>query len=254
MPILDHIEELRQRIIKVIIAVGVLSFLFFMCEVRFAKIGDIPVPYLFPNVYHNLAASIIDILRQQVLPANVKIIVTNPSEALVSEVWIAIFLGVVFGMPIIAYEFWAYVSPALYENEKMLLVKLTAPATILFAVGSLFGYIFIVPYAFEFLYAYAATIGIITYITINDFITFILLFCVAMGITFELPLIMIGLTKLGIVKPESWKKNLRYFVAFSVVYGAFITPDGSGVTMWFVALPMIALYGLGYFISRKTVK
>ena len=254
MPILEHIEELRQRAIKIFIAVGGLSFLFFMCGLRFFKFGDVSIPYLFPDIYHNVPSSIISFLRDEVLPPYVKIVVTTPSDALISEMYIAIFMGILVGMPVIAYEFWAYISPALYQNEKIVIIKLTLPATILFVVGCLFGYIFIVPFAFSFLYLYASSIGIITYITIGDFIMFILMFCVAMGITFELPTVMWGLSRLGLIKPESWKKNLRYFVVFSVIWGAFITPDGSGVTMWFVAVPMIVLYGFGYFFAKKTVK
>ncbi len=254
MPLLDHIEELRQRLIKVFITVGVLSLVFFLFELRFFKTDSISIPYLFPNVYHNIASSLIETLRDQNLPSYVKIIVTSPSDALISEMYISIFLGVLIGMPVIAYEFWAFVSPGLYAKEKMILLKLTVPAVFLFALGCAFGYAFVVPFAFEFLYAYAQNIGIITYITISEFIMFILMFCLAVGITFELPIIMWGVTKIGLVKPESWKKNVRYFIAFSVVYGALITPDGSGVTMWFIALPMIVLYGVGYILAKKTVK
>ena len=254
MPILEHIEELRNRAIKVFIGVGALSLLFFMFELRFLRIGSFLIPYPYPNAFQNMASQVLNILRQQLLPTYVKIIVTTPSDAFISEMWIAIFLGVLFGMPLIAYEFWAYVSPALYQNEKMIIIKLTLPAVILFLIGCAFGYVFIVPLAFSFLYAYAANIGIITYITISDFIMFIIMFCAAMGITFELPVVMWGVTKLGLIKPESYKKNLRYFVAFAVVWGAWITPDGSGITMWFVAIPMIILYGLGYIFAKKTVK
>ena len=254
MPILEHIEELRKRAIKIFISVGALTFLFFMFELRFLRIGSFLIPYPYPNVFQNMASQVISILRQQVLPSYVKIIVITPSDAFISEMWIAIFLGVLFGTPLIAYEFWAYVSPALYQNEKMVIIKLTLPAVTLFLIGCAFGYVFIVPFAFSFLYAYAANIGIITYITISDFIMFIIMFCAAMGITFELPVVMWGVTKLGLIKPESYKKNLRYFIAFAVVYGAFITPDGSGITMWLVAIPMIFLYGLGYIFAKKTVK
>jgi len=254
MPLLDHIEELRQRLIKVFITVGGLSLLTFLFELKFLKINSFSIPYLYPNVYHNIAASLIETLRDQNLPPYVKIIVTTPSEALISEMYISIFLGILIGMPVIAYEFWAFVAPGLYAKEKMVLLKLTVPAVFLFALGCAFGYVFVVPFAFEFLYAYAQSIGVITYITISDFIMFILMFCLAVGITFELPIIMWGVTKIGLVKPESWKKNIRYFIAFSIIYGALITPDGSGVTMWFIALPMIVLYGVGYALAKKTVK
>ncbi|MEM4736399.1 MAG: twin-arginine translocase subunit TatC [Nitrososphaeria archaeon] len=254
MTILEHIEELRQRLIRIFAVVVGLALFFFLFEIRFLDLGHFNIPYPYPNIFHNTAAGIIKFLEEQVLPSYVKIIVTSPSEALISEMLISMILGVVVGMPVIVYEVWAFVAPALYEHEKRIIVKLTLPVTILFIVGCIFGYFFLVPFAFEFLYLYASSIGIITYITINDFIMFIALLCIAMGITFEVPAVMWGLTKLGIVNPDSWKKYFWYFVVFSIIYGAFITPDGSGITMWFVAIPMIVLYVLGYYFSKKAVK
>ncbi|MEM0385376.1 MAG: twin-arginine translocase subunit TatC [Nitrososphaeria archaeon] len=238
MTILEHIEELRQRLIRIFAVVVGLALFFFLFEIRFLDLGHFHIPYPYPNIFHNTAAGIIKFLEEQALPSYVKIIVTSPSEALISEMLISILLGIVVGMPVIVYEVWAFIAPALYEHEKRIIVKLTLPVTILFIVGCIFGYFLLVPFAFEFLYLYASSIGIITYITINDFITFIALLCIAMGI----------------VNPDTWKKYFRYFVVFSVIYGAFITPDGSGITMWFVAAPMIVLYVLGYYFSKKAVK
>lgn len=254
MTILEHIEELRTRLIRIFAVIVGLALFFFLFEIKFFDIGHFYIPYPYPNIFHNTAAGVIEFLEGQVLPSYVKIIVTSPSEALISEMLISMILGCVVGMPVIVYEVWAYIAPALYEHEKRVIVKLTLPVTILFAIGCVFGYLFLVPFAFEFLYLYASSIGIITYITINDFIMFIALLCIAMGITFEVPAVMWGLSRLGLVDPESWKKYFRYFVVFSIIYGAFITPDGSGITMWFVAIPMILLYILGYYFSKKTVK
>lgn len=254
MTILEHIEELRQRLIRIFAVIVGLALFFFLFEIRFFDLGHFYIPYPYPNIFHNTAAGIIKFLEEQTLPSYVKIIVTSPSEALISEMLLSMILGVVVGMPVIVYEVWAFVAPALYEHEKRIIIKLTLPVTSLFIIGCVFGYLFLVPFAFEFLYLYATSIGIITYITINDFIMFIAFLCIAMGITFEVPAVMWGLSKLGIVNPESWKKYFRYFVVFSIIYGAFITPDGSGITMWFIALPMILLYILGYYFSKKTVK
>ena len=254
MTILEHIEELRQRLIRIFAVVIGLALFFFLFEIRFFDLGHFYIPYPYPNIFHNTAANLIKFLEEQVLPSYVNIIVTSPSEALISEMLISIILGVIVGMPVIVYEVWAFVAPALYEHEKRIIVKLTLPVTILFIIGCIFGYFLLVPFAFEFLYRYASSIGIITYITINDFIMFIALLCIAMGITFEVPAVMWGLSKLGLVNPDTYKKYFRYFVVFSVIYGAFITPDGSGITMWFVAAPMVILYVLGYYFAKKTVK
>lgn len=254
MSILEHIDELRSRLIKVFVVFIALTLLFFLFEIRFYKLGLLLIPYPFPNFLHSTAASMIEYFGKQFLPPSVPIITLSPSETIMEELSIAMFLSVIVGMPVIVYEFWAYVSPALYAKEKMLLFRLTAPAVILFAIGAAFGYVFIVPFTFSFLYLYPASIGIETKITIGELTNVILIFSAAMGITFELPVVMWGVTKLGIVKPDNWRKYFAYFIAFSVIYGAVITPDGSGVTMFLVAIPMIILYGLGYIFSKKTVK
>jgi sec-independent protein translocase protein TatC len=85
----------------------------------------------------------------------------------------------------------------------------------------------------------------------DDFISFVLLFMLAFGLAFELPVLMYGLTALGIISSEFWKKNWRFAAIAIFVFGAIITPDGSGITMFLVALPMLALYVLGYAASVR---
>jgi len=88
-----------------------------------------------------------------------------------------------------------------------------------------------------------------------DFVTFVLQFLLAFGISFQLPLIMYATTVSGMVDAKFWRKNIRYAIIIIVIFGAVITPDGSGVTMWFIAGPMIALYIIGMvFIERKERK
>jgi sec-independent protein translocase protein TatC len=254
MPLLEHIDELRSRAIRIFVAVISLTLFFFIFEIRTFNYGSYVIPYPFPNVYHNEAASLIQYLQQNLLPSYVKIIVTSPSDALVSEMIISMFLGLIIALPYVIYQIWAFIAPGLYAKEKMLIFTLTVPATLLFFMGAIMGFLLLVPFAFQFMYLYALTIGAVTYITINDFLMFIILFSAAMGITFEVPIIMVGVTRLGLVKPDAWKRYFRYFIAFSVVYGAFITPDASGITMWLVAIPMIILYGVGYLFSRRMAK
>ena len=84
-----------------------------------------------------------------------------------------------------------------------------------------------------------------------DFVTFVLQFLLAFGISFQLPLIMYAVSLSGLTDAKFWRRNLRYAIIVIIVFGAVITPDGSGVTMWFVSLPMIALYGAGMAIVER---
>jgi sec-independent protein translocase protein TatC len=102
------------------------------------------------------------------------------------------------------------------------------------------------------LYKYGQAIGVETFFNVNDFISFVLQFFLGFGIAFELPMIMYAFTLTGMIDVNFWKKNFRYAIIILVVFGAIITPDGSGVTMWFIAGPMIGLYLLGIvFIQRR---
>ena len=168
--------------------------------------------------------------------------------------YVSIFLALIFAMPLIIYQIWAFLAPGLYPGEKRLIFKMTVPAFVLFIMGCLFAYLIILPFTIEFLIGVIFAIGGQPLITVDDLITFILLFTLAFGIIFELPIIMAGITRLGVVEPAFWKAHWRWAVLGSVLFGGLITPDGSGITQMMVAIPMLILYAVGYFVSKRMAK
>ena len=128
----------------------------------------------------------------------------------------------------------------------------------LFISGCVFAYTLVIPYILDFLYQYGESAGLVTFLNIMDFVSFILQFLLAFGISFQLPLIMYAISQSGITDSKFWRKNIRYAIVAIVIFGAIITPDGSGVTMWFIAGPMIGLYLAGMLIverkERQTIK
>ena len=119
-----------------------------------------------------------------------------------------------------------------------------------FIIGVIFSYLLVIPFTLDFLYKYGESIGVETFLNINDFITFVLQFLIGFGISFELPLLMYVISLSQIIDHNFWKKNFRYAIIIIVVFGAVITPDGSGVTMWLIAGPMILLYLIGIFLVQ----
>ncbi len=109
----------------------------------------------------------------------------------------------------------------------------------------------VIPYSLDFLYQYGEALGVETFLTINDFISFIMQFFLGFGVAFQLPILMYGISLTEAVSPQFWRSNFRYAVIIIVIFGAVITPDGSGVTMWFVAGPMIALYSPGMVVVER---
>ncbi|MCP8305245.1 MAG: twin-arginine translocase subunit TatC [archaeon] len=254
MGILEHIEELRARLIRIIISVAVVSIFTFIFGIKEFSYGNFIIYLPYPDIYNNISAQVIERVKDDLLPSYVQLIVTNPTQAILALFSTSLFLGIAFSMPVIVHQIGKFLNPALYPSEKKTISRIIVPATILFLLGCLFSYFLITPFTFDFLYGYALPLGAQTFLTIDEFISFVLLFTLAFGLSFQLPIIMVVLTSVGVVDPEFWKKNFSYAVVAIVVFGAVITPDGSGITMWFVAIPMIILYALGYLFIRRKVK
>jgi sec-independent protein translocase protein TatC len=105
------------------------------------------------------------------------------------------------------------------------------------------------------LYKYGESAGLVTFLNVMEFVTFVLQFLLAFGFSFQLPLVMYAISMSGMVGKDFWRKNIRYAIVIIIIFGAVITPDGTGVTMMLVAGPMIGLYVLGIlFIERKQRK
>lgn len=252
----EHAEELRKRAIRAVLAVAIITTFLLTFHIEpYHLSSEIAIYYPTPQPLDNIAAQITGHLRDVLVPDTVQLIQTAPGEAFFAQIYIAALVGVAAAMPIIIREVSAFIGPALAENEIHVGRAISLPAMGLFVAGCLFSYQLVVPYVLEFLYRYGESAGLVTFLNVIDFVTFVLQFLIAFGVSFQLPLGMYAVTMSGMVEPDFWKKNARYAIVIIVIFGAVITPDGSGVTMWFIAAPMIALYAAGtLFIMRKAKK
>ena len=254
----EHAEELRKRAVRAVLAVAIITafiLTFHIEPYQFVVGADgyaITLYYPAPQPLDNIAAQITWHLRDALVPDTVQLIQTAPGEAFFAQIYIAALVGVAAAMPFIVREAAAFIRPALEEREIHVSRAISLPAIGLFATGCIFSYYMVVPYILDFLYRYGESAGLVTFLNVIDFVTFVLQFLIAFGISFQLPLAMYAATMSGMVAPDFWKRNARYAIVAIVVFGAVITPDGSGVTMWFIAAPMIALYAAGTaFIMRR---
>jgi len=252
--LLDHIDELRGRLIRILISVVAITLFTFIFSVKGFNYGDLKIylPYLDP--YYNISAQFIEKIKEDMLPSYVQLIVTSPAQAILAQFTTSLFLGIILSMPVIVHQIGKFVNPALYPSERRLILRILVPATVLFFLGCVFSYLFVTPFTLDFLYRYGIALGAQTFITLDDLISFVILFTFAFGLSFQLPIIMVIVTSLGVVDSEFWKKNISYAIVAIVIFGAIITPDGSGITMWFVAIPMIALYLIGYLYIHRKIK
>lgn len=214
-------------------------------------LSGITLYYPVPDPLHNIAAQITNYMRVTLVPSDVQLIQTAPGQAFYAQVYIAALAGIVLSMPIIVREFTSFIKPALKESEVNSVRSIAAPAIALFIVGAVFSYLVVIPFMLNFLYQYGQSAGLVSFLNVVDFVTFVLQFLLAFGVAFQLPLIMYAATVSGLTDVQFWRRNVRYAIVALVVIGAAVTPDGSGVTMWFISGPMIGLYITGMIVLER---
>ena len=260
MTFFEHLEELRQRLRIVIVVVIILFVLNLTTSIGAVSIGSAQVPMFLPALgptSPNVATQFFLAMKNFLVPARVGPVPLNfsfkePWDAYVVMFKVAFFLAAVTASPLIVYQVGRFVGPALKPTERRLILRVTVPVSLLFLSGVALCFVVILPFTFNLLFSVQNLLGANLLILYGDsFIDFVLLFTLAFGIAFQLPVLMYGLTVLGIVPANFWKKYWRFATIAIVIFGAIITPDGSGITMFLVALPMLALYVGGYVAARS---
>ena len=251
MALIRHLEELRKRLVRIVLVVGGISAFLLMFHAEPFQISQFTLYYPIPEPTHNIAAQITNHMRINLVPENVDLIQTAPGQAFFAQMYVAALVGVVVSMPIIIKELVGFIKPALKENEINVSRNISLPALGLFIAGCVFSYNFVIPYMLDFLYRYGEGAGLITFLNVMEFVTFVLQFLLAFGFSFQLPLVMYAISASGMVDADFWRKNIRYAIVVIVIFGAVITPDGTGVTMMFVAGPMIGLYAAGMILIER---
>ena len=274
LPITGHIDELRRRGIRTLLVLTIItiiclsfglksftvvlslppaiSFLNFTSDSRSSESSVVlRFYYPYPNPFENIAVQLTLLLKDTLLPPEVKFIQTAPGQAFFAQIHISLLLSIICSIPIIAREVFAFIYPALSTKTTTAIYKITLPILLLFIMGIVFSYLLVIPFTLSFLYRYGESLGAATFVTVSDFMTFVLQFMLGFGLAFQLPVIMYGFSLTGLVDSTFWSKNLRYAIVIIAIFGALITPDGSGITMWFVSIPMIVLYVLGIMIIRR---
>ncbi|MES2436813.1 MAG: twin-arginine translocase subunit TatC [Patescibacteria group bacterium] len=248
--IISELKDLLKNIVRWAFAFIALSTFFFLFSTQTVTIKgrEVPVPWMTDSSY---TIQFFDTLQRTLIPSEVDLIVTNPFDAFFIEVKLSLFLAFIVLSPFLLWGILRYLSPALKQSERKSLYKVVLPSTILFFSGCLFAYAYIIPSTIKIMYAHAPNIKAIQYFNVNDFISLALMMMVATGIMFVLPVCMVISSYLGIVNPVIWKQYWRQAIFGCLLVTAVITPDGSGITMAMLAIPLCLLYIVGLFISWR---
>ncbi len=253
--ILSIVAEVRRRVVRIgVVLAGIFGFvlLFKLVPVR-VGIAGVPVPlaYPWPSPFYNVTAQVFRAMAAYLLPPNVVLLNVGIADSIVAQMEIGLLLTLVVGMPWIVHEAAAFLMPALRTNERALIRGVGIPATALFAVGFTAGLLVLTPFTYRLLFEYVAGMGLAPVLGVQSFVTFTLLYSLAFGVVFELPVFLYALTRLGIVRASSWRQHWRGAVIGCLVFGMIVTPANSGITMCLIALPMFGLYvGGAYFAGR----
>ena len=249
MLFMDHVKELRNRFLRILVITIAIMIICTVFGIQLVTVNNYSFYFLVPTVYNNIASQVTIFLSNNLIPHGVDLIQTAPGQALYAQIYVAILISVSCSIPLIVREVFGFVSPAMSfkSREKAFFIYLL-PTSILFISGMAFSFYLAIPITLTFLYEYGQTIGVLTFLNISDFINFVLQFFIAFGISFQLPLVMFILTASGLISLQFWIKNLKYALLIMIVFGAIITPDGSGITMWCITIPMLVLYLIGIAI------
>jgi len=253
MFLLDEFNELRKTIIPWLLCFVIFAIFFFVFGIKQIELGGKTILLPVPDS-DSISVQVLKIMRNDLVPNNVQLITTSPTNAFLAQVTISLFLAFMASLPFFLYKVMKYLFPALHKHEKKALFKVLIPSTLLFVTGCIFSYFLLIPSTFNILYAFAQRMEVEEFFTINSFVALTLGLMVVSGVIFLLPVFMILLSRLGLVESSFWKRNWRIAVFVLLLFSAIITPDGTGITMILFAIPLVLLYFSGYILSLKINK
>ncbi|GGP22169.1 twin-arginine translocase subunit TatC [Thermocladium modestius] len=250
--LLSHLAELTRRLRRALLAVA-LAFIFsFAFGVRMVKVGGdplLPVPY--PSIDHSISTMLVSRFVESLLPSQVKLISIGVFDPLYASIEVSLLLSAAVALPVVMWELWGFVAPGLYPHERKAVKAAIIPSIALFAAGALFAYAVIVPTMLKFFLLFDESLGVEPTLSIKSFIGTVVSFMAAMGIGFQLPLVMAGLTKVGAVSAEAWRRNWRWGVLASFVFALIVSPGATGgIIETTIGLSLSALYVVGIAVAK----
>lgn len=222
IPLLEHLEELKKRLIVSLIAVTICGF---------------------------AAYPAVDIVLRDLAKPVGKFVFTGPVEAFWTRIKLAFFMGLIASMPIVLFQFWSFIQRGLMPKEKHMAGAIAAVSFILFAAGVSFCYFLILPVGVKFLLAYGSDV-LMPMISITRYVSFVFGMVFSFGLVFELPLVIGFLAKIGILHSDSLRKQRRFAIVLIFIVAAALTPGPDVFSQVLMALPLLVLYEAGIIVAR----
>jgi sec-independent protein translocase protein TatC len=225
---ISHLIELRSRLLRAIVAVIVVL----LCLFPFAK-----------DIYAALAAPLL-----KALPHGATMIATDVTGTFLVPLKVTLMTAFLIALPYVLFQMWAFVAPGLYQHEKRLALPVIISSVFFFALGMCFAYFAVFPIAFGFFAGYAPA-GVTMMTDIDKYLSFVLTMFIAFGITFETPVVVVVLVRMGVVSLEKLKSMRPYVIVGAFIIGAVFTPPDV-ISQCLLAVPLWLLYELGLVLAR----
>jgi sec-independent protein translocase protein TatC len=226
---LSHLLELRDRVIKSALAIIVV----FVCLVYWA-----------PDIFHIFSQPLLESL-----PAGGKMIVTDITGSFFVPMKVTMLVAFMIALPVVIYQLWAFIAPGLYQHERKLVIPLVVSSYSLFVFGMAFAYFLVFPTVFNFMASYNAPLGAEMSTDIDKYLSFAMNTFLAFGITFEVPVVVVVLVRMGMVPLAKLKEIRPYVIVGAFIISAVVTPPDV-LSQLLLAVPMTLLYELGLLIAR----
>jgi sec-independent protein translocase protein TatC len=240
MTVVEHLEELRHRLIVVFVAVG---------------LGSIVGWFLYPYFMDLIRAPFCDYVSQHPEarpPAGCDLVFTGLIDPFLVKMKIVVYLGLAVALPVVLWQLWAFVNPGLTEGERKYAIPFVASATVLFFIGAAFAY-WTLPRALNFLLGFAGA-GFAPILTADRYVSFIVLVTLAFGVSFLFPVLLVFLELVGVLSSRRLRSWRRYMILFIAVFSAVITPSSDPYTMLAMMIPMYLFYEAAIIIGRLLKK
>ena len=237
----EHLDELRKVLFRSAIVIFVLMIVVFLNK-----------SFVFDKII--LAPANEDFFLYKYLPGfegfNLDLINIELSAQFFTHISVSMALATILAVPFILYQFWSFVKPALYENERKAVRKAFGFASILFFIGVVVGYFFVSPLTVRFLGSYQVSAAVVNSISLKSYISMFTQLILIMGIVFEMPALALILAKLGIISASLLRKYRKHAFVILLIASAIITPSGDAFTLMVVAAPLYMLYEFSILICR----
>lgn len=237
----EHLDELRKVLFRSAIVIFVLMIVVFLNK-----------SFVFDKII--LAPANEDFFLYKYLPGfegfNLDLINIELSAQFFTHISVSMALATILAVPFILYQFWSFVKPALYENERKAVRKAFGFASILFFIGVVVGYVFVFPLTVRFLGSYQVSAAVVNSISLKSYISMFTQLILIMGIVFEMPALALILAKLGIISASLLRKYRKHAFVILLIASAIITPSGDAFTLMVVAAPLYMLYEFSILICR----